>query len=159
MNLLCIDIGTQTGWAISTRNGIRSGTHSFSPRKGEGPGQRWLKFRAFLNQTANGQDLHAIYYEDVKRHVGVLAAHAYGGFLAVLQMWCDMNCVQLIPVGVGTIKKSWTGKGNADKDLMIATAKAKGFHPVDSNEADALALLDYARKDQCIITKIEKEKP
>ena len=37
-----------------------------------------------------------------------------------------------------------TGKGNAGKAEMIAAAKARGFDPVDDNQADALALLDWA---------------
>jgi Holliday junction resolvasome RuvABC endonuclease subunit len=69
----------------------------------------------------------------------------YGGFLAMLEAWCAANNVPLKPVGVGTVKKHWTGKGNADKPMMIATAKAKGFHPVDDNHADALAILSLAR--------------
>ena len=32
----------------------------------------------------------------------------------------------------------------ADKETMIAAVKAKGFSPADDNEADALALLDWA---------------
>ncbi len=165
MNILAIDIGTQTGWAVGTRNGIKSGTKSFSPKKGEGPAQRWLKFRAFLTETGRATgELDAVYYEDVKRHAGVIAAHVYGGFLALLQVWCEVNHIQLIPVGVGTIKKAWTGKGNADKEMMIAAAQARGLYPVDSNEADALAILFYARQDQGVsqdraVTQIETVVP
>ena len=45
---------------------------------------------------------------------------------------------------VGTIKRHVTGKGNADKDAVIAAVRALGFDPADDNEADALALLDWA---------------
>ena len=44
----------------------------------------------------------------------------------------------------GTIKRHATGKGNADKDAMIAAARARGFSPADDNEADAIALLLWA---------------
>lgn len=49
-------------------------------------------------------------------------------------------------VPVGTIKHHVTGKGNADKEAVIAAVRALGFDPVDDNEADALALLDWALK-------------
>jgi Holliday junction resolvasome RuvABC endonuclease subunit len=49
-------------------------------------------------------------------------------------------------VPVGTIKRHVTGKGNADKEAVIAAVQALGFAPVDDNEADALALLDWALK-------------
>ena len=45
---------------------------------------------------------------------------------------------------VGTIKKHATGKGNASKDEMVASARARGHAPTDDNEADALALLHWA---------------
>jgi Holliday junction resolvasome RuvABC endonuclease subunit len=47
-------------------------------------------------------------------------------------------------VPVGTIKRYVTGKGNADKQAVIAAVKALGFSPADDNEADALALLHWA---------------
>jgi Holliday junction resolvasome RuvABC endonuclease subunit len=47
-------------------------------------------------------------------------------------------------VAVGTIKKHWTGKGNATKEAMIAEATRRGFTVKNSDEADALALLDFA---------------
>jgi Holliday junction resolvasome RuvABC endonuclease subunit len=112
----------------------------------EAAGQRWLKFRAFLNdQRFSGGEIHAVYYEDVKQHAGTLAAHVYGGFLACLEMWCAANNVPLRPVGVGVVQKHWTGKGNADKAAMCETARARGFRPKDSNEADALAILSLAQ--------------
>lgn len=147
MNLLAIDVGTTTGWARSSRAGIvTSGSQNFAPNRMEAPGQRWLKFRAFLNeQRQQAGEIHAVYYEDVKQHAGTLAAHVYGGFLACLEMWCAANNVPLRPVGVGAIKKHWTGKGNADKATMIDAARARGFRPKDSNEADALAILALAQ--------------
>jgi Holliday junction resolvasome RuvABC endonuclease subunit len=80
----------------------------------------------------------------VRRHVGVDAAHAYGGFLAHLTAWCEHHQIPYQGVPVGTIKKHATGKGNADKAAMMAAVRAKGFLPADDNEADALALLLWA---------------
>ena len=45
---------------------------------------------------------------------------------------------------MGTIKKHATGKGNAGKADMLNAMRNKGFSPADDNEADALALLDWA---------------
>lgn len=152
MNILAIDIGTTTGWARCSRDGkVAGGSEKFAPKRLEAAGQRWLKFRAFLNeQRQHAGEIHAIYFEEVMMHgtkqqPNTIAAHVYGGFLACLEMWCAANNVPLRPVGVGVVKKHWTGKGNADKDAMIATARAKGFAPIDSNHADALAILSLAR--------------
>lgn len=147
MNILAIDIGTTTGWARAGRDGhVISGSQNFAPKRMEMAGQRWLKFRAFLNeQRVAGGEIHAVYYEDVKQHAGTLAAHVYGGFLACLEMWCATNNVPLRPVGVGVVKKHWTGKGNADKLQMVEAARTRGFRPKDNNEADALAILSLAQ--------------
>ncbi len=146
MNILAIDIGTQCGWACSRRGGgLVSGSESFAPAKHGGHGKRWLAFRQFLTETGRAAgEVHAVYFEDVKRHEGILAAHAYGGFLAMLQAWCATNNIPMHAVGVGAIKRHWTGKGNANKEMMIAAAIAKGHRPVDDNHADALAILSYA---------------
>lgn len=160
MNILAIDIGTTTGWARSSRAGsIASGSENFAPRRMEAAGQRWLKFRAFLNeQRVAGGEIHAVYYEDVKQHAGTLAAHVYGGFLACLEMWCAANNVPLRPVGVGVVKKHWTGKGNADKLAMVEAARTRGFRPKDNNEADALAILSLAQQLEGLATADAMEK-
>jgi Holliday junction resolvasome RuvABC endonuclease subunit len=49
-------------------------------------------------------------------------------------------------VPLATIKRDATGKGNANKDAVMAAVRAIGFDPADDNEADALTLLDWALK-------------
>lgn len=147
MNILALDLGAQMGWAVARRDGsIHSGSESFAPKKHGGHGFRFLAFVQFLAQTKiDHGDIHAIYYEDVKRHAGTLAAHAFGGFLAMLQAWCARNGgIPMYGLGVGTIKKNWTGNGSAKKGLMIESARQRGFSPIDDNHADALAILAIA---------------
>jgi Holliday junction resolvasome RuvABC endonuclease subunit len=148
--ILALDLGTTTGWALMARDGsITSGTESFKPHRFEGGGMRFLRFKRWLTeikQTSDGID--AVYFEEVRRHLGVDAAHAYGGFMAQLTAWCEHHQIPYQGVPVGTIKKHATGKGNASKDEMIAAAKARGHLTTDDNEADALALLHYALRLQ-----------
>lgn len=59
-------------------------------------------------------------------------------------MVADSHRLTLVPVGVGTIKKHWTGRGNADKGAMQAEARRRGYRPESDNDADALAILDWA---------------
>lgn len=150
MNILAIDIGTTTGWALSDRAGqVKGGSEHFAPKRLEGPGARWLKFRAFLSDTQRAAgEINVVYYERVLRHTAVQAAHVYGGFEAMLQAWCEANHVRLVAVPVPVIKKHWTGKGNANKEAMLNEARRRGLHAVDDNHADALALLSYAQKQE-----------
>lgn len=143
---LAIDLGTTTGWALQTADGnTASGTQSFKPGRFEGGGMRYLRFRGWLvEMLAASGGIGAIYFEEVRRHAGVDAAHAYGGFLATLTAWCEHHQIPYSGVPVATIKKHATGKGNADKATIVAAMQALGFHPADDNEADALALLRWA---------------
>lgn len=146
MSFLTFDLGTKTGWAARKSCGlIVSGSEDFAPDRGRG-GTRFLKFKNFLTElkAACGDEIEAVYYEDVKRHLGTQAAHIYGGFEAILTMWCEHHNIHYEGVPVGTIKKHATGAGNAKKPQMIAEAQRLGFDPVDENEADALALMVYA---------------
>jgi Holliday junction resolvasome RuvABC endonuclease subunit len=64
--------------------------------------------------------------------------------MATLTAWAEMRGVPYDGVPVGTIKRHATGKGNANKDAMMAAARARGFSPADDNAADAIAILLWA---------------
>ncbi len=98
----------------------------------------------------------AVYFEEVRRHLGVDAAHVYGGLLATLTAWCERHQIPYQGVPVGTIKRHATGKGNAGKAEVIAAMKALGHPVTDDNEADALALLHWALA-QCTDPALSKE--
>ena len=106
---------------------------------------RFLRFKRWLTEIKQSCDgIDCLHFEEVRRHVSTDAAHAYGGFLATLTAWCEHHQIPYQGVPVGTIKKHATGKGNASKGEMVASARARGHAPTDDNEADALALLSWA---------------
>ena len=110
---------------------------------------RYLRFGKWLDQTLDVTGgIHAVYFEEVRRHVGVDAAHVYGGLMATLTTWCEHHNIPYQGVPVGTIKKHVTGRGNASKDEVIAAMHALGHVVTDDNEADALALLHWAMDTQ-----------
>lgn len=145
-SILALDLGTQTGWALIGRDGtINSGSQSFKPQRFEGGGMRFLRFKRWLTEIKQfGRGIDQVVFEEVRRHAGVDAAHAYGGFLGQLTAWCEHHQIPYQGVPVGTIKKHATGKGNASKEEMILAVRANGHQPADDNEADALALLVWA---------------
>lgn len=150
VNVLALDLGTYCGWAVATRDGaMEYGTESFHRLTG---GAKWAEFRAWLSSKIKRHGSQVVYFEDVKAHGPgqVIAAHVYGGFLAMAQMVCHQHNVRMVGVGVGTVKKAWTGKGNAKKPEMIAAAKAKGFRVANDEDdtADALAILAYGVKQE-----------
>ena len=144
--ILALDLGTHTGWALHSRDGvITSGIVTFRPGRFEGAGMTFLRFRGWLEEIAGiAHGLDTVVFEEVRRHAGTTAGHVYGGFLAILSSWCEHERVPYQGVPVGTIKRHATGKGNAGKEAVISAMKAKGHAPADDNEADALAILHWA---------------
>ena len=144
--ILALDLGTTTGWAIRGFDGlITSGTVSFKPNRYDGGGMRYLRFTNWLTEIDRlSGPIAAIWFEEVRRHAGTDAAHVFGGLMASLTSWAELRGTPYAGTPVGTIKRHATGKGNANKDAMIAAARSRGFSPVDDNEADAIALLLWA---------------
>ena len=147
--ILALDLGTQTGWSLLHHDGIiTSGTLTFKNDRYQGGGMRYLRFCRWLDDVKGlaGGTLGEVYFEEVRRHLGVDAAHVYGGFLATLTSWCEKESIPYQGVSVGSIKRHATGKGNASKQEVIDSLKAKGYRLLaDHNEADALALLEWVR--------------
>ena len=148
--ILALDLGTATGWAIRGYDGlITSGTVSFRPGRYDGGGMRYLRFTNWLTELDRlSGPVEAIYFEEVRRHAGTDASHVYGGLMATLTAWAELRGIPYQGVPVGTIKLHVTGKGNASKQAMIDAVRARGFHPADDNEADAIAILLWTLETQ-----------
>lgn len=145
INILALDLGTKTGWALYDGNQIFHGVENFANSRYSGGGMRFLKFKYFLDSIKQKSNIDYIYFEEVRRHISTDSAHVYGGFLATLTSWCEDNNIAYEGVPVGTIKLFIAGKGNASKENVINSVRNKGFIDIkDDNEADALALLLYA---------------
>ena len=141
-HILALDLGSRLGWAARMPDGgIVSGTKQFKPDRFEGGGMQWVRFRHWLGTIAFRTHVQRIVFEEVRRHAGTTAAHIYGGFLAHLSEYCEGTLIPYSSLPVGTIKRFATGKGNANKEAVIAAIRARGFKPLDDNEADALAIL------------------
>jgi Holliday junction resolvasome RuvABC endonuclease subunit len=67
----------------------------------------------------------------------------------VLEEECERAKIPYTSIPVATIKREATGKGNADKDAMVAAARARwpGFEPATDDEADARFLALAAARE------------
>ena len=149
MRALALDMGSRCGWAIgkAAEQGsgqVCSGVWDIAPRRGESPGMRYLHLRAHLQRVrAAYPDLAAVFYEQAHHRGGAATEYAVG-CVATVQAWCAEHGLEHAAVHSATIKKHATGKGNAPKDAVMGAMRRRGFTPADDNEADALALLDWA---------------
>jgi hypothetical protein len=126
--VLALDPAPPRGWALRTTEGVvLSGTVSFRPSRYDGGGMRYLRFSAWLEDLAeDAGGLSAIWFEEVRRHLGTDAAHVYGGLLATLTAWAEQRRIPHAGTPVGTIKSFATGRGNAGKQDVVAAMRARG---------------------------------
>ena len=144
MKLLALDLGTQTGWALHAGAGLESGVQAFDLKRGESPGMRYLRFRRWLEEVGTGVEL--IIYE-AAHHRGGAATEVAAGFATRVQEFCARHGVEHAAVHSATLKKWTTGKGNADKAGMLEAVSRRWKPVTDDNEADAVALLQYALRE------------
>jgi len=143
-SILALDLGTNCGFCIGTEQSHISGHWSMKNGRHEGGGMRFVKFRRNLRDLADAYPVDRCYYEEIRRHAGVDAAHVFGGLLAILTAWCEEHKIPYEGLPVGEIKKSWTGMGNASKSAMISEAESRGYQPTTDDEADAIAIFHLA---------------
>lgn len=145
MNILSVDQGTITGWALLTDGEIYSGTQDFTPKRGESPGMRYLRFGGWLhemNSLAGNGGVGLIVHE-MAHHRGGAAAQVAIGLVTKIQEFAAKHACEVTNVHSTRLKKWATGKGNASKQEMIDKCKAMGFNPQSDDEADALLILHY----------------
>ncbi len=150
--LLALDLGSTTGFAIGEPGVIVSGAVKYKHNRFTGGGARYLEFQTWLTDLYGRRKFAHVVLEEVRAHKGVDAAHAYGGFLAVLTAFCERHHLPYSSIPVGTIKHFATGNGSAPKTKLDRLKKGRaglsveeavrswGFNPQDDNEADAIAL-------------------
>ena len=148
MKILALDFSTNTGYAISP--GQVSGVKNLKPKSAQRPGGRYQKLRALLKLLHAEHVIEMVVIEQAlpgNQRSFISSEYAHG-YTAVAQLWCADNNIPLRMAHSGTIKKFITGKGNATKDTVMDVIRARGFRPIDDNEADALALMLWAMQGE-----------
>lgn len=139
--MICgIDLGAKCGYALIKRDLsiVKSGTWKLGKRSGSSI----LLFEQNLLPLLGGVTF--LCYEKVDHHLGIAAAHAYGGYEAILLKVahvCNICNQNVLPIPVKTIKLLASGSGGASKkDIIESVNRRWGIVPSDDNEADALSV-------------------
>lgn len=140
MKMLALDLGQRSGWAVYQSGVLADSGHwDFRTSRFESKGAGFLRFRHEVEAAMEGVDVVAV--EVVHRHIGTAAAHAYGGFLAVLQAAAHERGVEIVGIPVSDVKRAAVGKGGgkgADKAAVLAAARAIKPGIASEDEADAV---------------------
>jgi Holliday junction resolvasome RuvABC endonuclease subunit len=140
--ILALDLATRTGWA--TNDGNLFGVQVFDVRRGESPGMRFLRCRAWLNEMLSLLGSLDMIIHEQAHHRGGPATACCVGLVTEVQAFAADQGIELMPVHTATLKKFATGSGRANKADMINAAIKMGWAVTDDNEADAVLLLLYA---------------
>ncbi|NJK36138.1 MAG: crossover junction endodeoxyribonuclease RuvC [Oscillatoriales cyanobacterium SM2_2_1] len=137
MRVLALDFGQSMGVAQSV-----AGRISYETVRLDKLNRKRSKFRNYYEWLAcRLAEYDLLLVEEVRNHAGVLAAHQWGYWYYTACVLCDAMSVEIVTMPVKTIKKSFTGNGNAGKDLILARCKELNYSPDSYDSADALAML------------------
>jgi Holliday junction resolvasome RuvABC endonuclease subunit len=167
VNILALDLGTKTGWALSSAGAITSGTYTLCSAKeikdaardrlNRRCDPRFLRLCRFICSIVDKHNPDWIVFEDVEFCKSRMQAHLWASWRAAV--WMQGLCGRKIDcLATGKLKHFATGNGGADKDQM---ARALTLDPrysldkvgvydnlrkvkLDDNAVDALHLLNWA---------------
>lgn len=142
MKILALDQATKTGWATDTASGV----WNLTPNRGETGGMRIVRFKAKVLELIELEGIELIAYERVQgrfQNTVIINAELAG----ILQVIAIEKGIPLACYSPKEIKVHATGKGNANKDMMLKAAREKwpNINIIDDNQADALWILDLAK--------------
>ena len=137
LRTLALDMGASTGWAIS--NPL---VHGVQKIKNTG-GRRWIEFRDWLFDTISEHGIERVVIETPQVRY-YHASKALFGYMATVEMVCEITGCELGEYKATQIKKFATGGGRATKDEMLEAARVRWGHVEKHDEADALWLLELS---------------
>lgn len=121
--ILGLDLGASCGWALlDSETAIYSdgGTQEIKLKSKDNKAKKWIEFRSWLCLTLDLYKPDLVAVEDVARHVGVHAAHAYGFYRYCMESECLVRNIPVLSLSVGQWKKISAGKGNSQKEEVAA---------------------------------------
>lgn len=149
MRRLAIDLGMNLGYAFKrSPDELVSGGYQLKDNKKSSSEMRWVVLYRFLAQLHEDEDFEEVVYE----RPGNLFGHArkvLPGIQAIIELWAAQNGLAIRVCGPKTVKMFATGDGNADKDMMLVSAKLRwpGRQFETHDEVDACFLLTYFEKN------------
>jgi Holliday junction resolvasome RuvABC endonuclease subunit len=141
LKILAIDLGSKTGWASITNGIVTHGLITLIRRTGrktkpdDHPGTKYNLFRKWLASTVILEKPDLIVYEKVMGHSQSTYAQMLNyGMRGILLAIADNKDIPVLSITQTELKKFATGKGNANKDDMMAAAAKKW--PSEAFESD-----------------------
>lgn len=141
--ILALDLGTNLGYCVEENGKITlSGCINLGNKE-----ERVRNFINFLQDIYDSNNLELVYYEKVTFSTNTYADQFHGLMKGTLESFCYERKITCHGIPVQTIKKVFTGKGNASKMAMVHYAELlTGSKIYNDNEADAIGVLYTGKK-------------
>lgn len=138
--ILGLDPGAHFGWAIIEADGgsvryVAGGTKEHRLRSKDPKAKRWADCSAWIASLLAQYRPDDVNIESVRRHAGVLAAHAYGFYRYTAEARCYEAGIPCRSMEVSEWKKAACGVGKGRKD-SVAAAVAELFPEIEIQSDD-----------------------
>jgi Holliday junction resolvasome RuvABC endonuclease subunit len=144
LRILALDPATHCGYALSR---TLYGVWDLTPKRDESIGMRLIRLRSKLNELIISEKINLVVFERPGGH-HVAAVIVQSELQGQIKVICEDHKIEYRAYSSQEIKKFATGKGNVGKPAVIAAAQEKlGYTGKNDNEADALWLLELAKRD------------
>lgn len=150
LRIACLDLATVTGHAVGLPGEKpRSGTVRIADG-GARLGYFLMKFNEWLMDWIAVHSPNLIYYEAPILRAGETTPETIlklNGLAALTACIAEIWGIQSAPMNNMTVKKFFAGSGRAQPVDMVRACHARGWHPADDNEADALGMFALAEHE------------
>ena len=148
-DIVALDLATRTGWARwRAGDEVHHGTIAL-PETGPEVGRFLAAFDdRLVSVLAVAPDVVVFEAPWVGSDTHQATARKLMGLAGHVEFVCYRAGIACCEVNNNTVRKHFCGKGNAPrkamKAMVIAACRDRGWSPANDDEADALAMLDYA---------------
>lgn len=141
-NIAAFDQATKCGVAYQIKGEEpKTEMWNLNIKSKESQGMKWIRFEARLKDFLKRNNIKILAYElPAGRNIKPIIHSSK--LIGVIEKSCVELEIEHIEFSASEIKKFATGKGNANKEMMIEAAiKLWNYEGEDDNEADALHIL------------------
>lgn len=144
--ILALDLATNLGWCVGAVDRKPDfGTHKL-PSTGEDIGRFALAYDHWLRTVLVKHQPALVIFESpiLPRVTQLMTMRKLTGLAYHTEMVCSHQKVRCEEAMQQSVRKFFTGRGNAKKADTIACAQRYGFDVQDDNAADAIAVFAWA---------------